>query len=67
MCFRNPTPNSDSTDLLQNVSWEPFDEIDMKYMDIGDNLESKSKLKYNTTIFWDYFFETYSYRPYNIY
>ncbi|XP_066251788.1 juvenile hormone esterase-like [Euwallacea similis] len=62
---KNPTPEDDSAELLQNVTWEPLDKDNLQYLDIGENLELKYHRKAETTAFWDLLWEEYSFHPYN--
>nr|WCJ12949.1 carboxylesterase [Dendroctonus armandi] len=62
---KNPTPNDESAELLQHVTWEQFDGETLKYLDIGDDLVMKSNRKADETAFWDYIWDSYINHPYN--
>nr|UUB32764.1 carboxylesterase COEA13 [Dendroctonus rhizophagus] len=62
---KNPTPNDESADLLQHVTWEPFDRETLNYLDFGDDLVMKSNRKADETSFWDYIWDSYIDHPYN--
>ncbi|XP_066251884.1 juvenile hormone esterase-like [Euwallacea similis] len=62
---KNPTPEDDSAELLQNVIWEPLDKDNLQYLDIGENLELKYHRKAENTAFWNSLWEEYSFHPYN--
>lgn len=49
--FRNPVPIP--TDLLDNVTWEPFTLKDQKYMDIGNKLVMHEKLHQERYAVWE--------------
>lgn len=53
--------------MLQNVIWERFDEDNLQYLDIGDNLEMKTDREAELTAFWKRLWETYAVHPYNTY
>ncbi|KAF7281906.1 hypothetical protein GWI33_004067 [Rhynchophorus ferrugineus] len=61
----DPTPDN-SSELLQNVKWELAQSDNIQFLNIDNNLE----MTVNTTqlelaAFWNNFWETYSYHPYN--
>jgi len=65
---RNPTPEDDEeSELLRNVIWERFDEDNLQYLDIGDDLEMKTGREAEITSFWNRLWETYAVHPYNTY
>ncbi|ERL92111.1 hypothetical protein D910_09432 [Dendroctonus ponderosae] len=61
---KNPTPNDESADLLQHVTWEQFDRESLKYLDFGDDLVMKSNRKADETAFWDYIWDSYIDHPF---
>lgn len=62
---QNPTPDDETSEILENVKWEVTTPDNVRYLDIGDDLVMKPSRKVKETVFWDYIWSTYSYRPYN--
>ncbi|KAF7278915.1 hypothetical protein GWI33_007861 [Rhynchophorus ferrugineus] len=63
----NPTPPNSHSDVLKNFHWEPVSANNFQILDIGDDLQMTPTRKVTDLVFWDYIWDTYSYRPYNNY
>nr|UUB32793.1 carboxylesterase COEA5 [Dendroctonus valens] len=60
--YLNPTP--ELSELLQNVTWPKFTEIDAKYLNIGPQLEVQSNPKNPYYTSWVEFYEKWATKPF---